>query len=190
MRRHRLWKRLLTLAVCLLVVGLIRSMIPEYLPSESPRGPGRDGVASTDMMSVRLLDQAVTRTIFMPHSGGSAQTENVFIVVRVQIEPLQERIVPLYRIDGGDGRQYNPLVQNLGSQYNTTRVIPATRATQSFAFEVPESALAGAELVVLLPTAGQVQPMQQVIQFQLDDLGEILEEYTAEPDSAELVFDD
>lgn len=190
MRRHRLWKRLLTLAVCLLVVGLIRSLIPEYLPNESPRGPGRDGVASTDLMSAKLLDQTVARTIQIPHNSGIAQTEEVFIVVRVQTEPLQGRIFPQYRIDASDGRRYHPLLMNIGSGSVTTRVNAATRSTQSFAFEVPESALEGSRLVIYTATSGQVRPMQPVIEFQLDDLGEIVDEFTPEPDAVELVFDD
>lgn len=188
---RRRWGRFVALAVALIMVGTIRSFVPEYLPDESTRGPGTDGVAVTQRFTAELTDAVVTRSIHMPLAEGTVETDDVLVVVRLQIRPTRERIVAEFRIDASDGTTYSALLDRIGADRSAmgTTMYSATQTTISMAIEIPESKLDGAQLVVSASNIGRIEPMRPVARFSLDDLGEPLSEFTPEPDVVELIDD-
>lgn len=188
---RRRWGRFVALAVALIMVGTIRSFVPDYLPGESTRGPGTDGVAVTQRFTAELTDAVVTRSIHLPLVEGTVETDDVLVVVRLQIRPTRERIFAEFRIDARDGTTYSALRQRIGGDASAggATMYPATQTTISMAIEIPESKLDGAQLVVSASNIGRIEPMRPVARFSLDDLGEPLSEFTPEPDVVELIDD-
>lgn len=190
MVRQRRWANVAVIALCLLIVGTIRSFVPEYLPGESMRGPDRQGVVNAQMFTAELLDAVVTRSITLPHNGDVAETDEVFVVVQLRIRPTEEAIALNYRVDTRDGSSYLSLQDRIASPVGSVMMYAATQSTISVAVEVPESKLDGAALVVARSDGGRVEPMRPVARFALDELGEVLDEFGPELDVVELADED
>lgn len=184
--KRRGWVRFVVIALCLIVVGTIRSFVPDYLPDESPRGPDRNGVANAQSFTAELLDSVATRTIHLAHTDGVAETDEAFIVVQLRIRPTEDAVSLSYRVDTRDGMSYQAVGDRIASPLGGMTMHAATQNTISVAVEVPEAKLDGAKLVVARTNYGRIEPMRPVARFDLDDLGPLVDEFSPELDVVEL----
>lgn len=186
MRTNRLWYRVATVLVALVIVGTIRSMVPEFLPNESTRSPGSDGVVTLDDMQVELLGTELTRSVIDPGNEVRYDTDDVFVVVGLRVQPTAGRVNPTYRLEDRDGNTYNAFNTAMGHNSGLQAIQPATVGHRTLVFELPESATSGLELVVVNPHLGRVVTMLPVAIFALGDLGEASNDYVVPPDDDRL----
>lgn len=182
MRWDRVWYRVATVLVALIIVGTIRSVIPEFLPHESPRSPGANGVVTLDDMRVELVEAHLTRSVTDPLNEVRYDTSEVFVVVRVRVQPTAGRVNPSYRLERRDGTTFAHLEDGIAQHSFVAAVQPATIAHRTLIFELPESQASGLELVVHNPQLGRVVPMLPVAVFSLDDPGAPSGNLVATPD--------
>lgn len=186
MRSSRLWYRVATVLLALVIVGTIRSLIPEFLPSESPRSPRGDGVVILDDMRVELVDRELTRAVIDPLNDVRFDSDDVLVGVRVRVQPTAGRVNPSYRLEGPDGTTYQPFRDGIAPYRYVQAIQPATVGHRTLIFEVPEAQASNLDLVVVNPQLGRVVPMLPVAVFGLGDLGEASDSFVATPDDDRL----
>ncbi len=182
MRRERLWYKLATVLVALLIVGTIRSLIPEFLPNESPRSLGGDGVITLDDMKVELVDAQLARSVTDPLNQIRYDSDDVLVVLRVRVQATAGRVNPTYRLEGRDGTAYQHFYDGIAEHSILAPIQPATLAHRTLIFELPELDATNLELRVLNPQLGRVVPMMSTAVFALGDLGEPSANVVATPD--------
>ena len=151
----------------LLVVGVVRASIPQYLPTESHVTADADGVVGLAVGDVEVLEVRAVRKLqsdgFTPRD---IATDEVFVVVRVLITPHGGTLRVVSDLQTADGRTYEAFdVQGFPSP---GVAYVGQRVTQTHIFEMPEERLGGAHLMIRGAVSDGVQGIQPVAWFPLD----------------------
>lgn len=167
--KGRPWQGWLVLLACLVVAGLIRAAIPDYIPEEYDVVADEAGVASQDEVTVQLLDVELADAVVVPSDWDERRldTEHVFILARVDITAHRKTFITTAELRTADGRSYSFLdlsgfpgarVAHVGSVHTST-----------FIFEVPEEDLDGAWVGFHGQRPSGLLPVSPVLRFDLDD---------------------
>lgn len=181
MRSTSLASRILSVVVALVLVGLLRSLVPAYLPSESLRFPDSQGRTAIEDVEITLDSMHVTKRLVPVGDRPDITTDHVFVVVRFTVRAVVDGPPLTVRIDSGD-KQFMSLTSDLGQMYSSSTVLAGTTRTMTAAVEMPEEDVAGSTLIFSNPMLGRVEPMRAVAVYDVTDLGDVEESHVVEPD--------
>ena len=153
--------------VSLIIVGVVRAAVPLYLPQYSYVGPNSDGVVELEEATLEVLDARATDRLQSDKvEGATLSTEEVFVVVRVEVTPHGRTMDVTSELQTSDGRTYMAL--SVPSFPTDDDVFVGQRATQTHIFEVPSDSFAGSHLSVRGAGADGVQGIQPSAWFPLE----------------------
>lgn len=162
------WWGAVALIVSLILVGAIRSAIPEQLPNEYAVPAGEDNTVRTDEMDLQLVSIDAASAITSAREGSDARFEaspgTVIVLARLAVTPHGGPFTPRAQIRSADGFTYDSLpLDGFASLFS---VDVGTMATATFIFEVPEEKLGGV-IGVHGARADGLQPVWPVATFTL-----------------------
>lgn len=168
MRRRSAWWFLLA---CLVVAGLIRAAIPNYIPEYYDVRPDDDGVAATKEITVQLLDFEISDTVLATSEFDTETeftTEHVFVVVHVVLTPHEKTFFPTVEVRTRDGYSYEH-IEISGIPVTRQAYVGATY-TGAFVVEIPADKVDGASLTFrgLRPTG--LLPVNPLVRFDIPEI--------------------
>ncbi|MEO7587799.1 MAG: hypothetical protein ABIS84_07185 [Arachnia sp.] len=153
--------------VSLVVVGIVRSAIPPYLPSDAHVAPDERDVVALEVADIEMLSTgAATRLRSEGPYPADLDTDAVFVVARVRITPHGETLRVVSDLQSADGRTYRAL--DVASFPSPGVAHVGQRITQTHIFEVPADRLEGAHLMIRGAGDDGVQGIAPVAWFPVD----------------------
>lgn len=149
---------------CVLLAGLIGSLVPEWLPSYRAVRPDADGVARTDELDAWLVDAYVTETIVGDY-GDRFTTEERFVVVQIGARPHGETAIISTTLVTADGLEYGPIFR--AGIDRSVHVPVGQQVLVAQVFEVPTDRLDGLKVAVGTMGIPGVQPVPRQAELKL-----------------------
>ncbi len=141
----RRWAGILSLVACLLVVGGVRAVIPEDLPSEHQVRPDGQGIARTDEVTIQQVSLQTASSLRSAREFSDAQfiasPGTVLLVGRFTFVAHGTMFTVRTQIRTADGYTFDALPLNGFPQPPLVHVGMAV--TTSLIYEVPEDKLDG-----------------------------------------------
>lgn len=160
---------ILTAVVCLLLVGLIRSAVPDYTPSEYDVHPDADGVGHHDEYTVELRGFWLADELTHQDTFGPRQliTDGTFVVMRARVTPYQRTLLATTELVTADGYTYASLTPYPFPDLSVAYVGQTT--TVNLLFEVPTDKVEGAFITFHGYRKDGIQPMWPRLRFDVVD---------------------
>lgn len=158
------WRGLAILVVCVVVAGLIGSLVPDWLPAYRAVRPDSDGVARTATLDAWLIDAYYTDEILGTY-GDLHHSDEIYVVVELGARPHRETAILDVRVITADGLTYQPVYQD--GIFPAVHVQVGQQALAMQVFEVPRDRLDGLTLTVGELGMPGVQPVPRQPEFKL-----------------------
>lgn len=161
---------LLAIVISLLLVGLVRTAVPPFTPSEYDVYPDEAGVGRHENYTVEQRGFWVAEELVHTDVYGNPNqlvTDHVFVVMRARVTPYNKTLLSTTELVTADGHTYAALAPYPFPSLTVSYVGQTT--TVNYLFEVPEDKLEGAFVTFTGPRSDGIQPLWPRLRFDVVD---------------------